>query len=80
MFMHLYILFNDNHVEHYTIDRFSDLSQTKSKFYYYEEPHNEKGKGKCIKREDITCFEILPYRSPEYDKEIEKQKCQSSDT
>lgn len=74
IYFHLYILFVDNHIEHHFIKRFSDLSQTKSKFYYYEEVDHKYGKGKCIKREDITCFEILPYRSPEYDKEIDKQK------
>ena len=71
--MHLYILFNDNHIEHHIITRFSDLSQTKSKFYYYEKPHHQSGKGVTFKREDITCFEILEYASAEWEQEIIKQ-------
>lgn len=56
--MHLYICFADEHVEKHLVTRFSDLSQTKSQFYYYEEPGNEPGKGKTFRREDIQCFEV----------------------
>ena len=56
--MHLYILFADGHVEKHMVTRFSDLSQTKSQFYYYEEPHNERGKGKTFRRDEIECFEL----------------------
>ena len=72
-FMHLYILYNDNRFEHQIISRFSDLSTTKSRFYYYEKPGDDYGKGTTFKREDIQCFEILLYPSQEYEKEIEKQ-------
>ena len=72
--MHLYILYKDNHLEHHVISRFSDLSTTKSRFYYYyENPIDYYGKGTTFKREDIICFEILLYPSKEYEKEIEKQ-------
>lgn len=56
--MHLYIYFADEHVEKHLVTRFSDLSQTKSQFYYYEEPGDEPGKGKTFRREDIQCFEV----------------------
>ena len=56
--MHLYIYFVDEHVEKHLVKRFSDLSQTKSQFYYYEEPNDEPGKGKTFRREDIQCFEV----------------------
>ena len=56
--MHLYIYFVDEHVEKHLVTRFSDLSQTKSQFYYYEEPGDEPGKGKTFRREDIQCFEV----------------------
>ena len=56
--MHLYIYFADEHVEKHLVTRFSDLSQTKSQFYYYEEPNDEPGKGKTFRREDIQCFEV----------------------
>ena len=56
--MHLYIYFADEHVEKHMVTRFTDLSQTKSQFYYYEESHHEPGKGKTFRREDIQCFEV----------------------
>ena len=71
--MHLYILFKDNHIEHHFITRFSDLSTSKSRFYYYEKLNDDYGKGTTFKREDIICFEILLYPSKEYEKEIKKQ-------
>lgn len=60
-FMYLYILFTDNRIEKHIVKRFSDLSQTKSKFYYYEELHDIRGKGKTFLREDIICFELTSY-------------------
>ncbi len=71
-YMHLYILYNDNRLEHHVISRFSDLSTAKSKFYYYEKPSDDYGKGTTFKREEIVCFEILLYPSKEYEKEIKK--------
>ena len=56
--MHLYIYFADEHVEKHMVTRFSDLSQTKSQFYYYEESHHEPGKGKTFRRDEIKCFEV----------------------
>lgn len=56
--MHLYILFADGHIEKYMVSRFSDLSQTKSRFYYFEEPGTETGKGKTFRRDEIDCFEL----------------------
>jgi hypothetical protein len=56
--MHLYIYFADEHVEKHMVTRFTDLSQTKSQFYYYEEPHHESGKGKTFRRDEIKCFEV----------------------
>ena len=60
-FMYLYILFADGRMEKHLVKRFSDLSHTKSKYYYYEEPHHERGKGICILRDDICCFELSPF-------------------
>ncbi len=59
--MYLYVLFQDNTVGKYRVKRFSDLSQQKSNFYYYEEQYDEKGKGKTIPRANIKCFELSPY-------------------
>ena len=56
--MHLYIYFVDEHVEKHMVTRFTDLSQTKSQFYYYEEIHHESGKGKTFRRDEIKCFEV----------------------
>ena len=56
--IHLYIYFADEHVEKHMVTRFTDLSQTKSQFYYYEEPHHESGKGKTFRRDEIKCFEV----------------------
>ena len=56
--MHLYIYFVDEHVEKHMVTRFTDLSQTKSQFYYYEEPHHEQGKGQTFRRDEIKCFEV----------------------
>lgn len=56
--MHLYIYFADEHIEKHIVTRFTDLSQTKSQFYYYEELHHESGKGKTFRRDEIKCFEV----------------------
>lgn len=66
-YMHLYIYFSDGRTEKHLIKRFSDLSQTKSKYYYYEELNDEHGKGTCFKRENISCFEISPYPLKEWE-------------
>lgn len=60
-------MFADGKVEKHIVKRFSDLFQTKSKYYYYEEPNDEKGKGKMILREDIKCFEISPFPLREWE-------------
>lgn len=72
-FMHLYIFFKDQHIEHHIIERFSDLSQDKSQYYYYEKPIDQTGKGTCFKREDILCFEITPRAIKKYDEWINKK-------
>lgn len=59
--MYLYLLFQDGRIEKHVVKRFSNLSQTKSKFYYYEEFHHSHGKGVCVLRDDIVCFEIAPF-------------------
>lgn len=73
-FMYLYIFFADGRIEKHRVKRFSDLSQTKSKYYYYEEPHVEKGKGKTFLREDIQCFEVSPYELPDWEKHLEEKE------
>lgn len=72
-FMYLYIFFVDGRIEKHRIKRFSDLSQSKSKHYYYEEPHVEKGKGKTFLREEIQCFEVSPYELPDWEKDLENK-------
>lgn len=67
-FMYLYIWFNDDRIEKHRIKRFSDLSQTKSKYYYYEEPHDENGKGKSFLRDSIRCFELSPWELLDWEK------------
>ena len=59
MYFKLLLLFKDGRREEHIIKRFSDLAQDKCDLYYYEEPHNEHGKGTCIKRSEIDCFEIV---------------------
>lgn len=70
-FMYLYIFFVDGRVEKHLVKRFSDLSQTKSKYYYYEEPSDERGKGKTFLREDIMCFELSPYVLLDWEEQLE---------
>lgn len=72
--MYLYIFFTNKRVEKHLIKRFSDLSQTKSKYYYYEETYDERGKGKCFLREEIICFEVSPYELPQYEKYLETKE------
>lgn len=69
-FMYLYIWFVDGRIEKHRIKRFYDASQTKSKFYYYEEPNDEKGKGKAFLRDSIHCFEVSPWELPDWEKEL----------
>ena len=71
--MHLYILFKDGRIEHHLIKRFSDLSQEKSIFFYYEKYFDDYGKGTCFKRADIDCFEINPYELKEWEDHIERR-------
>ena len=59
-YMYLYIFFKNGKVEKHMIKRFSDLSQDKSMFYYYEELNDEHGKVKTFFREDVSCFELSP--------------------
>lgn len=66
-FMYLYILFADDRIEKHRVKRFSDLSQTKSKYYYYEEPHDTKGQGKSFLRDEIRCFEVSPYELTDWE-------------
>ena len=68
--MYLYILFVDGRIEKHLVKRFSDLSQTKSQYYYYEEVNDQKGHGKKFLRNEIKCFEISPYALNYWDKEM----------
>ncbi|MBQ8245822.1 MAG: hypothetical protein IJZ42_01700 [Lachnospiraceae bacterium] len=72
--MHLYIYFADEHVEKHMVTRFTDLSQTKSQFYYYEEPSDEPGKGKTFRREDIQCFEVSFCPRQNWEQYLTKEK------
>lgn len=74
-YMYLYIFFADDHIEKHLVKRFSDLSQTKSKFYYYEETGDAPGKGRCFLREDINCFEVSPYPLPDWEKHLGAKEC-----
>ena len=56
--MTLKILFNDNTKKDITIKRFIDLSTAKSKYYYYEQIHDMKGKGTTISKNIVKCIEI----------------------
>lgn len=58
--MVLKLLYVDGHVEEKRVKLFSNLSEQKSAFYYFEEFYDDKGKGTCIKRDDLICFELLP--------------------
>lgn len=57
----LRLLFTDKHIEEIPVVFFSDLSTPldKSKFYYYETVNHLRGKGVCIKRSDLLCFEVV---------------------
>ena len=56
----LRLLFKDDHTEEHTVKRVSDLSTHKSQFLYYEKPYDEHGKGTCVRRDDLLCFECVP--------------------
>ena len=68
--MYLYLAFADGRLERHLVKRFSDLSHTKSRFYYYEELCHERGHGVCVLRDDIMCFELSPYEIREYEELI----------
>ena len=73
-FMYLYVFYSDGRIEKLKVKRFSDLSQTKSAYYYYETPNHDWGHGKTIPRADISCFELSPWPLYDWDKEIEKKQ------
>lgn len=73
-FMYLYILFVNGRIERHQVKRFSDLSQTKSKDYYYEELHDAKGKGKTFPRDQIQFFEVSPCELPGWEKHLADQE------
>lgn len=56
----LTLLYEDKTVEGIVVKRFSDLSRTKSKFLYYEKPYDLPGKGTCVERDKVACFECNP--------------------
>lgn len=66
--MYLYIFFNDGLIERHRVTRFSDLSREKSRYYYYEEPGDEPGRGRYVLRTEIQCFEVSPTPCFEWDK------------
>ena len=72
--MFLYIAFLDGRIEKHRVKRFSDLSQANSAFYYYEEPGDEKGKGKTFRRDSILNFEVSPYELLDWEEALRKQK------
>jgi hypothetical protein len=51
------------------VKRFSDLSTSKSDYYYYEEPSDAWGKGTCIRKSDILCIELAPYPKADWKNE-----------
>ena len=73
-FMYLYIFFVDGRIEKHRVKRFSDLSQAKSRYYYYEEPHHTRGQGKSFLREEIQCFEVSPYELPNWEEHLEEKE------
>ena len=68
--MYLYLYFQNGLIERHRVTRFSDLSETKSKYYYYEKPGDEHGKGKCVLRSEISCFEVSPTPLFDWDKHL----------
>ena len=73
-YLHLYIYFADNHIEKHLVNRFTDLSQTHSKYYYYEEPNDEWGKGKKFHRDEILCFEVSPWPLQNWEQHLAKEQ------
>lgn len=55
----LEILYKDKTVETITVKRVSNIAAT-SDFFYYEKPNDERGKGTCIKKDKIECWEVSP--------------------
>ena len=68
--MYLYVYFADGRIERHKVKRFSDLSQTRSQSYYYEEPGDEWGKGKSFRRDEIRGFDVSPYPLQSWDKHM----------
>lgn len=57
---YLYIWFKDDRFARHVVKRFTNLSETKSKFYYYELVSDMHGKGTCIPRDSVRCIECAP--------------------
>lgn len=57
--MKLQIFYTDKHSEEIEIKRFSDLTTHNSGFYYFEKPEDELGKGSFVKRDSVSCVEVL---------------------
>ncbi len=55
----LEILYKDKTIDTITVKRVSNIS-AKSDFFYYEKPNDERGKGTCIKKDKIECWEVSP--------------------
>lgn len=66
--MYVYFLYTSGETEIIEIKRFSNLSENKSQFYYYERPGDDWGKGICIPREKVDCFEIAPCIKADWEK------------
>ena len=56
MYFKLEILYVDDTHESIIVKRVSDISN-KSRFFYYEQPNDERGKGTSIEKSKIKCFE-----------------------
>ena len=62
MYFKLKILYNDNTLQVVTVKRVSDISSN-SDWFYYEEPSDMRGRGKCLEKKKIKCFECEPLSS-----------------
>ena len=68
--MYLYLNFENGLIERHRVVRFSDLSETKSRFYYYETASDPPGHGRYLLRSEISCFEVSPTPLLEWDKHL----------
>ena len=68
--MYLYIFFKDALIERHRVTRFTNLWETENKYYYYEEPGDEYGKGKYVLRSEISYFEVSPTPLFDWDKHL----------